>query len=145
MNDKAADDGATFDPAAHGWERYPTVGFNDLVGPLWRHDDGQRLRFGVVIAPKHLNRIAIVHGGMLSTFADQAMGMTARRAHGNKKHATIELSIQFVGSVQLGEFVEAHSEVVRMTRSIVFMRTTLVVGTRKVAIASGIWKILAEA
>jgi uncharacterized protein (TIGR00369 family) len=145
MNDKTVGDGDVFDPAAHGWVRHETVGFNELIGPLWRHDDGERLRFGVVIAPKHLNRISIVHGGMLATFADQAMGMTARKAHGNKKHATIELSLQFVGSVKLGEFVEAHSEVVRMTRSILFMRTTLVVGARTVATASGIWKILAEA
>ena len=82
MSDKAKTEGAAFDPAANGWERYPTVGFNEWVGPLWRHDDGKRLRFGVVIAPKHLNRIDIVHGGMLATFADQAMGMTGRRATG---------------------------------------------------------------
>jgi len=144
MSDKAKTEGAAFDPAANGWERYPTVGFNEWVGPLWRHDDGKRLRFGVVIAPKHLNRIDIVHGGMLATFADQAMGMTARTVTGGKKHATIELSVQFVGSVQLGEFLEAHGEVVRATRSIVFMRSKLLVGTRTVAIASGIWKILAE-
>jgi uncharacterized protein (TIGR00369 family) len=144
MNDKTVTGGEVFDPAANGWERYPTVGFNELVGPLWRHDDGKRLRFGVVVAPKHLNRIDIVHGGMLTTFADQAMGMTARTVTGGKKHATIELNVQFVGSVQLGEFLEAHGEVVRATRAIVFMRAKLVVGTRTVATASGIWKILGE-
>ena len=81
---------------------------------------------------------------MLTTFADQAMGMTARTRTGGKKHATIELNMQFVGSVRLGEFVEAQCEVVRATRSIVFMRAKMVVGTRIVATASGIWKILAE-
>ncbi len=60
---------------------------------------------------------------MLSTLADQAMGMTAQRATGGKRHATIELNVQFVGAVRLGEFVEAHCEVVRLTRSIIFMRS----------------------
>jgi uncharacterized protein (TIGR00369 family) len=146
MNDKTpATAGAAFDPRAHGWEKHTTVGFNDLVGPLWRREDGDGLRLGFLAAQKHLNRIDIVHGGMLMTFADQAMGTTARRATGGKKHATIELNVQFVDSVRLGEFVEAKCEVVRATRSIVFMQAKIAVGTRTVATATGIWKILGEA
>jgi acyl-coenzyme A thioesterase PaaI-like protein len=44
--------------------------------------------------------------------------------------------------VQIGDFVEAHCEIVRITRSIIFMRGTLMVGDRVVASASGVWKIL---
>ncbi len=97
-----------------------------------------------VAAEKHLNHIGIVHGGMLMTFADQAMGMTGRRATGEKPHATIELNIQFVGAVQLGDFVEAHCDVVRKTRSVLFIESKMYVGERMVATASGIWKILGE-
>ena len=81
---------------------------------------------------------------MLTTLADQAMGMTALRASGNKSHATIELNMQFVGAVRVGEFVEAHCEVVRLTRAIIFMQCKLVVGTSVVANATGIWKIRGE-
>ena len=24
----------------NGWEKHTTVGFNDLIGPLWRREDG---------------------------------------------------------------------------------------------------------
>ena len=85
-----------------------------------------------------------MHGGMLTTLADQAMGMTALRASGNKPHATIELNMQFIGAVRIGEFVEAHCEVVRLTRAIIFMQCKLVVGTRVVANATGVWKIRGE-
>ena len=81
---------------------------------------------------------------MLMSFADQAMGMTGRRATGDKPHATIEMNIQFVGAVQVGDFVEAHCEVVRKTRSVLFIESKLKVGARIVASASGIWKILGE-
>ena len=81
---------------------------------------------------------------MLTTLADQAMGMTALRASANKPHATIELNIQFVCAVRLSEFVEAHCEMVRLTRAIIFMQCKLVVGTRAVANATGIWKIRGE-
>jgi uncharacterized protein (TIGR00369 family) len=142
MNDKPAEtETAAFDLARAGWKIAKPIGFGELVGPIWRHGDA---RFGFVVEQKHLNFADIVHGGMLTTLADQAMGMTALRASGNKPHATIELNIQFVGAVRLGEFVEAHCEVVRLTRAIIFMQCRLVVGARPVANATGIWKIRGE-
>jgi uncharacterized protein (TIGR00369 family) len=132
-----------FNPAAHGWEEVVNhTAFGDLVGPIWQCEGGDRLRFGFVVAPKHLNRAGNLHGGMLMTVADQSMAMTARRATGGKPHATIELNIQFVGGVRLGEFVESHPELVRATRSLVFMQAKMFVGTRLVVTTNGIWKIL---
>jgi uncharacterized protein (TIGR00369 family) len=142
MNDRGgAADAAVFDPARAGWTMVKPIGFGELVGPLWRRGDAH---FGFVVEKKHLNFADIVHGGMLTTLADQAMGMTAQRATGGKPHATIELNIQFVGAVRFGEFVEAYCEVVRLTRAIVFMQSKLAVGTRIVATATGIWKIRGE-
>jgi uncharacterized protein (TIGR00369 family) len=144
MNDKPeAMEAAAFDPAAQGWEAIVNhTAFGDLVGPIWKRPEGEPLRFGFVVAPKHLNRAGILHGGMLMTAADQVMAMTARATSNAKRHATIELNIQFVDGVKLGEFVEAEAEVVRATRSLVFMRGTMHVGNRTVASTNGIWKII---
>jgi uncharacterized protein (TIGR00369 family) len=142
MNDKpSAGETAAFDPAAAGWELVERTGFGDLAGPLWRNGDNV---FGFVAAHKHLNFNSVVHGGMIATLVDQAMGMTALRATGNKRHATIELSVQFIGAVRLGEFLAATCEVVRLTRAIIFMRSTVTVGARTVATASGVWKVAGE-
>jgi acyl-coenzyme A thioesterase PaaI-like protein len=104
MNDKPATaETAVFDPARAGWKIVKPIGFGELVGPIWRNGDA---RFGVLVEAKHLNFADIVHGGMLITLADQAMGMTALRATGNKPHATIELNMQFVSAVRLNEFVK---------------------------------------
>lgn len=147
MNDKPQTDAAkAFDPAAEGWQ--PIVNhtaFGDLVGPIWRREKNGRSCFAFVVAPKHLNRAGNLHGGMLMMLADQAMAMTARLATGGKPHATIELNIQFVGGVKLGEFVVAHPEVVRATRSVVFMQAKMMVGSRVVVTTNGIWKVLDEA
>jgi uncharacterized protein (TIGR00369 family) len=146
MNDRPAVDAALrFDPAAYGWEEIVNhTAFGDLVGPIWRTEENGQARFGFVVAPKHLNRAGNLHGGMLMTLADQAMAMTARVATGGKRHATIELNIAFVGAVKLGQFVVAHPEVVRATRSVVFMRAKMLVGDRVVVTTNGIWKILEE-
>lgn len=144
MNDKlAAQPAPRFDPAANGWEEIVNhTAFGELVGPIWGSDDSGKPRFGFTVAPKHLNRSGNLHGGMLMTLADQAMAMAARRATGSKRHATIELNIQFVDGVKLGEFVVACPEVARATRSVVFMQAKMFVGARLVVTTSGIWKIL---
>jgi uncharacterized protein (TIGR00369 family) len=144
MNDKPpATSADAFDPARAGWEIISSnTAFGDLVGPVWRRKEGERLRFGFVVAPKHLNRAGNLHGGMLMTLADNAMAIAAREASGARRHATIELNIQFIGAVRLGEFVEAHPEVSRSTRSLTFMQAKMFVGTRLVVTTNGIWKIL---
>jgi uncharacterized protein (TIGR00369 family) len=142
MNDQPAIDTAkVFDPATDGWEIINNTPFGELVGPIWKREKPEP-RWGFVVAPKHLNRAGNLHGGMLMTFADQSMAMTARQASGDKRHATIELNIQFIDAVRLGQFVEAHANIVRATRSVVFMEVKMFVGERLVVSANGIWKIL---
>lgn len=145
MNDSQAGTATQpFDPARAGWDAVKANGFGELIGPLWRRTDRGSLRFGFIVAPKHLNRADTLHGGMLMTFADQALGLTSRHATGGKPHATIELNVQFADNARLGEFVEAHCEVVRATRSLMFMAAKMFVGPRIVGTANGIWKILGE-
>ena len=50
--------------------------------------------------------------------------------------------MHFIDAVQIGEFVEAKCKVGRRTRSVIFMSAELVVGTRVVATANGVWKTL---
>jgi uncharacterized protein (TIGR00369 family) len=133
-----------FDPAAAGWVMAQAPGFGDLIGPLWRRDFDGRPRFGFVVAPKHLNRAGNLHGGMLTAFADMAMALTGRHATGGKSHATMELNIQFIGTARRGEFVEAYCELLRETRSVLFLRTKMYVGERIVVSANGIWKLIGE-
>ena len=146
MNDKVLGENAmpAFDPAANGWDKLVGVGFGELIGPLWKREDGGKVRFGFTVVPKHLNRAGNLHGGMFMTFADQAMAMTGREATGGKRHATMELNIQFIGAARLGEFVEAVPEVVRVTRSVIFMQVKMFVGDRIVVSSNGIWKIIGE-
>src|SRR5262249_8351752 len=139
MNDKpAATETAVFDPARAGWKIVKPIGFGELVGPIWRNGDA---RFGFLVEAKHLNFADLVQDAISTTRADQAMGRPGLRATATKRHATIELNMQFVSAVRLNEFVEAHCEIVRLTRAITFMQCKLVVGTRLVANATGIWKI----
>jgi uncharacterized protein (TIGR00369 family) len=132
----------SFDPAADGWQPYTDEGFIGLVGPLWTRIDGETHLFAFTAQPKHHNRRGVVQGGMLMTFADRALGMTAWYANERQPQATVQLDVHFIDAVQIGDFVEARCTVVRRTRSLLFMSGTLVVGTRVVLSANGVWKTL---
>jgi uncharacterized protein (TIGR00369 family) len=135
--------GASFDPSAEGWSiRDDEPGLMTLVGPLWEKRQDGRMNLAFLAEPKHLNRRGVVHGGMLMAFADQALGLFAWEANGRLPQATIQLDTHFISPVQAGEFVEASCQVVRRTRSLLFMAGTCLVGQRIVATAQGIWKVI---
>jgi uncharacterized protein (TIGR00369 family) len=130
------------DLAADGWQPDDDDGFVALVGPIWRRTSGQTDRYAFVAEPKHHNRRGVVHGGMLMTFADRAIGRACRYANAHQPQATVQLDIHFVDAVQVGEIVEATCRIVRRTRALMFASAELMVGTRVVATAKGIWKTL---
>jgi acyl-coenzyme A thioesterase PaaI-like protein len=134
----------SFDPAAAGWEPYTDEGFIGLVGPFWTKKLPNTQLFAFLAAPKHHNRRGVVQGGMLMTFADRSLGMTAWYANERKPQATVHLDVHFIDAVQIGEFVEAHCRVVRRTRSLIFMSGEFAVGERTVATANGVWKALGK-
>jgi acyl-coenzyme A thioesterase PaaI-like protein len=140
----ADDKSARFDPAAAGWEPYTDEGFIGLVGPFWVRQSGDSYHYAFLAETKHHNRRGVIQGGMLMTFADRSMGMTCWYANERQPQATVQLGMQFIDAVQVGEFVEAQCRVIRRTRSLIYMGAELVVGTRVVASANGIWKTLGK-
>lgn len=129
--------------APDGWELGEDDGFAALVGPIvqQRRPDGLRL-FGFRAEARHANLVGVTHGGMLMTLADRGLGVGAWDAADGRPSVTIQFDMQFVSSAKIGEFVELHPELVRLTSSLVFMRGQVRVGDRTVATASGVWKIL---
>jgi uncharacterized protein (TIGR00369 family) len=140
MNDRPP---AAPDPESLGWERFEDNGFIDHVGPLYARRGADGLRaFAFTAQPKHANLIGVVHGGMLMTLADRALGVAAWDAAGGRPCVTVQFDMQFLSAVRMGEFAEMAPEVVRATRSLVFLRGALMVGDRAAAAATGVWKIL---
>lgn len=129
-----------------GWrESSRDSGYSALVGPFWMRREGEGRTHAVLTAERHANNGGIVHGGLLLGFADHALGVTVWEAIGRRRCVTVTLDMQFIGAVVPGECVVLRPQVVRMTRSLVFVRADLSVGERPVAAAIGVWKILGVA
>jgi len=128
---------------ADGWHPLDPTGFIEIVGQIYFKEDGDTVRYGFIADPRFKNRRSVLHGGYLSAFADRTLALAGRRVNNSGPQATIELSVRFIDAVQIGEFVESVPEVVRKTRSVIFVRGTMMVGSRLVATADGIWRIFA--
>ncbi len=128
------------DPAADGWVPIADDGFIDHIGPLYvRAQDGA---YAFRAEQRHANLIGVVHGGMLMSFADRALGETAMRAADGANCVTIQLEMKFIDVGRLGDWITMTPQAVKRTGSLVFMRGDVLDGTRLVASADGVWKIL---
>jgi uncharacterized protein (TIGR00369 family) len=136
------DDAAAPDLAAAGWKPMPASDYPALIGPFLARREGDGWRYGFVAEQRHLNKGGVVHGGMLVSFADDALGATVWEAVGRQPVTTVQLNTQFIAPVRLGELAEMRAEVLRRTRTVVFVRGVLEVGGRAVVHADGVWKIL---
>jgi len=125
-----------------GWTIVDTTGFVALVGPLWQRVVDGAHEYALIAVDKHHNRRGLVQGGVLMTFADRTCGMTARLVSGRPTLATIQLDTHFIDSGKIGEILLSKPRAVRATRSLIFMTTEITAGTRCIAMANGVFKIL---
>ena len=117
--------------APPGFERHQGAGdFLDLVGPVHvRPADGV---FGLRIEERHRNAAGNAHGGLLATLVDWSIGR-ALDAEGDEQaaFATVSLTTDFLGPVEVGDWVEAHTEVERLGGTLAFADCSLRVGDRE--------------
>jgi acyl-coenzyme A thioesterase 13 len=91
--------------------------FGDAAGPLFFRADGDQLTFATRIDERHANASGYAHGGMLSTFADLAMGYAAAcSTDPPTPRRTVNLAIDFIAAVALGQVVTATPLVLRVGR-----------------------------
>jgi acyl-coenzyme A thioesterase 13 len=114
--------------------------FLEHVGPIHVARDEQGLVFGVRAEERHANHRGTVQGGLLSTFADFALGRAiGEDADDEKDRATVSLTIDFLKPAKPGDWMEARSHVDRVGGTLSFADTTLTVGERVVARARAVW------
>lgn len=112
-------------------------------GPLYARHEGSTLVIGVRVQPHHLNLHSNAHGGMLLTLADTALGINLSQSHSPPlPMVTANLSSEFLAPAKLGEWLEAHVEILRVGSRLGFADCRLRVGERLVMRASGTFAVV---
>ncbi|TWT04047.1 PaaI family thioesterase [Reyranella sp. CPCC 100927] len=115
--------------------------FLDAVGPLYegRAADGT-LVLGLRIEERHCNRRGFAHGGLLMTLADLVLGYSLISVTGRRGGVTVNLTTDFAGAVQVGQWVEARADVQKATGALAFANCYLTVEGKRIVRASAIFK-----
>jgi len=106
-----------------GWRHWRGDPFETRSGPFFyrREEDGSYTS-AFRAEPRHMNGGGFMHGGCLLTFADFALFAIATDALNGDHAVTLNLSGDFLGSVQSGALVEARGEVTRGGGKTIFVR-----------------------
>ena len=130
------------DPPPGFIEIFENEPFETLIGPILYCDAAGKRVGGFRAEAKHANTWGIVHGGMLTAFADSAM--TGIDFYGRDDPddgvVTVTLNCEFVGPAQVGDWIECHGEVVRRGKSMVYVQGRLTVDDRVIMTCSTVLK-----
>ena len=108
----------TAESAPQGFELLPTgLGYTDSLQPSYRRIDGETASFGLVVEAQHCNSMGICHGGVLMTLADISAATGVNMARGvTAGSPTVNLSIDYIASARLGEWIHSTAEHVNLKR-----------------------------
>lgn len=118
--------------------------FEIFVGPIFEKGPKGARHFVLPVDERHVNRRGILHGGMLMTFADMALGQAAWDACDNAACVTLSMQTQFLRPARIGDRVEILPELVRRTRALLFLRGEFQVGGETIFLANSVWKLLGQ-
>jgi uncharacterized protein (TIGR00369 family) len=129
--------------APDGFEPYPEQGpFLEHIGPVHVRDDEDGLAFGLRMEERHTNHRGTIQGGMLSTFADFAMGRAIEaESDDDKDRATVSLTIDYLKPAQPGDWVQSRTRVERVGGTLAFADCSLTVDDREIVRSRAVWVV----
>ena len=119
-------------------------GFIAVNGPLYVKKLERGILLGFRVEARHCNPMGICHGGMISTFCDMLLPISAHYLSddlGRRFLPTINLQVDFLAPSPKGAWVQGEAQLLRATRSMVFMQGLVTADGQSVARVSGIFKI----
>lgn len=118
--------------------------FMAINGPIYLKHEGPLVQLGFRVERRHANLMDNCHGGMLASFADMVLSLTVHRKSpevGFKFLPTINLQIDYLAPAALGAWVQGEAEVLRVTRTLVFVQGLITADHLPAVRISGIFKI----
>jgi uncharacterized protein (TIGR00369 family) len=126
-----------------GFSPFPNQGpFLEHIGPILIRDDGDELVLAIQAEDRHANHRGTVQGGLLSTFADFALGRAIEAdADDGKDRATVSLTVDFLKPAMPGDWIESRTRVDRVGGTLSFADCSLCVGDKEIVRARAVWVV----
>ena len=117
--------------------------FEELVGPFYtrREMDGSYTT-GFRPSERNLNSTGILHGGAIATFADYSLFMIAQEAIQGRPSVTVTLNNDLMRPARVDTLLTSRGDVLRTTKSLVFVRGIITSEDLPVVSFSGVIKFI---
>lgn len=106
-----------------GFERHSRRSpMTDPWEPIYTRRTDSAVILALRLAEPHTNSRGLIHGGLIAALADNAMGLSCAMQVTEKLASlvTISLSIDFLASAGIGQWLEVETNFVKAGRSIAF-------------------------
>jgi uncharacterized protein (TIGR00369 family) len=106
-----------------GWTKFIADPFEEHAGPFYhRRYEQVSIRCAMRVSHQQLNGGGFIHGGALMTFADYCLFAIAQDELHEGPAVTATFNSEFISAVPAGALIECTGEVIRSTRSLIFVR-----------------------
>jgi len=117
--------------------------FTDPWEPLYSRRTDKAVIMGLRLAKPHTNARGLIHGGLIASLADNAMGYSCAQAMGwASSLLTISLAVDFTGSAEIGQWLAVESEVIRTGSTICFAQSLIKADGAVIARANGTFRVV---
>ena len=111
--------------------------------PLYSKQTDKAVIIGVRLAKPHTNGRGLIHGGLIAALSDNAMGHScAHRMGGASSLVTIGLSVDFVGTAQVGQWLAIETEVIKTGSTICFAQSLIKADDIVIARANATFRVV---
>ena len=139
----SADDHSIARPPAGFESLFRESNYVKLLGPIFHKKMGDTFVLGLRVAEKHCNTRGDMHGGVMSSLADTAMGYNIAFSEQPPISAvTASLTVDYFGRTGVGDWLEAHVEIQKKGKRLTFISCNFFVGENSVARATAVFHML---
>lgn len=121
--------------------------FTDPWEPLFSKTEARQVSIGLWLAEAHCNSRGLVHGGLIASIADNAMGLSCGAALASEGKpspgglVTVNLSTDYLGSAKLGQWLATETHFVKTGRSLCFADCLVLADGKPIARANATFKV----
>jgi uncharacterized protein (TIGR00369 family) len=117
--------------------------FTDPWEPLYSKKTETAVIIGLRLAKPHTNSRGLIHGGLIASLADNAMGYSCALVMGwTSSLVTISLAVDYVGSAEIGQWLAVESEVIKTGSTICFAQSLIKADDTVIARANGTFRVV---
>jgi uncharacterized protein (TIGR00369 family) len=113
--------------------------------PIYTRHTADAIILGLRLATPHTNARGFVHGGLIAALTDKAMGHSCgHKMRGVHSLVTVSMSIDFVSSARIGQWLTVESDVIKTGSTICFAQCLVKADDAVIARANGTFRVVSK-